>query len=143
MELMKPITGALQSCLMFVLILLIACQGMQTTVAPENRIALLQGGPHAGSWESNDVFLEYQYAKQPGTIKLNLGGHAKRGYDQLSVWVLFLDEQGKILDTKSVFNSGFRQKLTRGKGSIEKTFEIPMGTVQFAFRSMLKIREGK
>ena len=119
----KTITRALKSGLMFLLFLLVSCQGVQTTVAPENRIALLQDGPHNGSWESIDVFIEYQYVKQPGTFKLNLGGHAKRGYDQLSVWVLFLDAQGKILDTKSVFNSGFRQKLTRGKRSIEKTFE--------------------
>ena len=48
----KNITGALKSGLMFFLFLLIACQGVQTTVAPENRIALLQGGPYNGSWES-------------------------------------------------------------------------------------------
>ena len=127
---------------MFFLFLLVARQGVQTKVAPQNRIAILQGGPHNGSWESIDVFIEYQYVKQPGTLKLNYGGHAKHGYDQLSVWELFLDSQGKILDTKSIFNSGFRQKLTRDKRSFEKTFEIPVGTTQFAFQSMLKARIG-
>jgi hypothetical protein len=141
MELKKPITGALKSGLMFFLFLLIACQGLRT-VAPENRISLLQSGPHNGSWESYDVFIEYQYVKQPGTMKLNFGGYAKRGYDQLSVSVLFLDDQGKILDSKSIFNSGFRS-LTRGKDSNEKTLEVPMGTTQFSFRSFLKIRERK
>jgi len=138
----KNITGALKSGLMFLLFLLTACQGMQTTVAPERRIALHPGGPYDGSWESQDVFIQYQYVKQPGTLKLNYGGHAKRGYDQLSVWMLFLDSQGNILDTKSIFNSGFRQKLTRDKRSFEKTFEIPVGTTQFAFQSMLKERIG-
>ena len=138
----KTIIRMLKSGLIFFLFLLIACQGMQTTIAPENRIALLQGGPYNGSWESIDVFIEYQYIKQPGTFKLNLGGHAKRGYDQLSVWVLFLDAQGKILDTKSVFNSGLLQKSARGRGGIERTFEIPMGTTQFAFQSMLQERLG-
>jgi hypothetical protein len=128
--------------LMFFLFLLVACQGIRT-VAPENRISLLQGGPHSGSWESIDVFIEYQYVKQPGTIKINFGSHAKRRYDQLSVSVLFLDAQGKILDAKSVYHSGYRSKLTRGKGSNEKTLEVPMGTTHFAFQSMLKIREGK
>jgi hypothetical protein len=142
MRLKKTLTGAIKSGLIFFLFLLIACQGVQTTVAPQNRIALLQGGPHTGSWESIDVFIEYQYVKQPGTIKLNLGGHAKRGYDQLSVWVLFLDAQGKILDSKTVFNSGFRQRLTRDRSSIEKTFEIPEGTTYFSFQSELMDRIG-
>jgi hypothetical protein len=143
MKLKKSIAEGMISCLVFFLFVLAACQGIQTTIAPENRIALLQGGPHTGSWESIDVFLEYQYAKQPGTIKLNIGGHAKRKYDQLSVWVRFLDAQGKILETKSVYNSGFRQKLTSRQGRIEKTFELPMGTTQFAFQSTLKTRERK
>ena len=143
MELMRRIVGAFKSCLLFLSILLIACQGMQRTVATKDRISLIQGGPHAWTWESNDVFLDYQYVMQPGTIKLNIGGGAKRGYDQLSVWVLFLNAEGRVLEMKSVYNSGFRQKLTRGKDRIEKTFEMPMETTQFAFQSMLKIREGK
>jgi hypothetical protein len=65
------------------------CQGLQTTVAAQDRIPLLQAGPRTGSWESNDVSLEYQYVAQQGTFKLNIGGEAKRKYDQLSVWIKF------------------------------------------------------
>jgi hypothetical protein len=122
---------------------LATCQGLQTTVAAQDLIPLQQGGPHAGSWESSDVSLEYQYVAQQSSFKLNIGGNAKRSYDQLSVWIKFFDEQGKVLKTKNVYNSGFRQKLLRGKGRIEKTFEIPINSTQFAFQSMLKIREGK
>ena len=46
MELMRVIAGAFKSCLLLLSILLIACQGMQRTVAPEDRISLHQGGPH-------------------------------------------------------------------------------------------------
>ena len=123
--------------------ILAACQGLQTTVAPQDRISLLAGGPHAGSWESNDVHLEYRYVDRPDSFQLNIGGSAKRGYDQLSVWILFIDAEGKVLVTKSVFNSGFREKLPRGKGGIEKIFDRLMGSRQFAFQSMLKIREGR
>ena len=31
----------------------------------------------------------------------------------------------------------------RGKRNIERTFEIPVGTTQFAFQSMLKARIGR
>jgi hypothetical protein len=136
-------TGGIIRCLIFFSMVLVSCQGLQTTVAARDRIPLLQGGPHAGSWESNDVSLEYQYVAQEGTFKLSIGGEAKRKYDQLSVWIKFLDEQGKVLETKSVFNSGFRMELSRGKDAIEKTFGIPIGSTQFAFQSMLKDRLGR
>jgi hypothetical protein len=87
--------------------------------------------------------LEYQYVAQQGTFKLNIGGNAKRKYDQLSVRIKFFDAQGKVLETKSVFNSGFRIELSRGKDAIEKTFEIPISSTQFAFQSMLKDRVGR
>ena len=143
MQLKNSIAGGIIRCLVFFSMVLATCQGLQTTVAAQDRIPLLQGGPHTGSWESSDVILEYQYVAQEGSFKLNIGGEAKRKYDQLSVWIKFFDAQGKVLETKSVFNSGFRMELSRGKNAIEKTFEIPTGSTQFAFQSMLKDRLGR
>jgi hypothetical protein len=130
-------------CLLFFSMALVICQNSHSTFAAQDRIPLLQGGPHTGSWESNDVSLEYQYVAQAGTFKLSIGGEAKRKHDQLSVWIKFFDAQGKVLETKSVFNSGFRMQLSRDKDAIEKTFEIPTGSTQFAFQSMLKERLGR
>ena len=140
MELKKATMGAFKYCLLFLSILLIACQSLQR-VAPKDRIALLEGGPHAGSWESNDVFLEYQYVRQTRTIKFDISIKAKRKFDQLSVWVSFLDTEGKILETKSVYNTGYRLRSSgkrRYKGSVQKTFEMPMETNHLAFRSLLQ-----
>ncbi len=116
------------------------------TVAPERRIPLFKDTLQKGSWESSEVTLEYQYVKQTGVIQLSVTGQAKRGYDQLSVWVLFVDAQGKVLDTQSIFNSGFRtqDKATkREKGTIEKTFEMPLATTHIAFQSNLIPRSGR
>jgi hypothetical protein len=143
MKLKNSLAVGVIRCLLFFSMVLGTSQGLQSTVAAQNLIPLQQGGPHAGSWESSDVSLEYQYVAQQNSFKLNIGGKAKRGYDQLSVWIKFFDEQGKVLETKNVYNSGFRQKFSRGKGGIEKTFEIPINSTQFAFQSRLKIREGK
>ena len=120
MKLKNYKAGGIIRCLLFFSMVLATCQGLQTTVAAQDRIPLLQGGPHAGSWESNDVSLEYQYVAQEGSFKLNIGGNAKRKYDQLSVWIKFFDAQGKVLETKSVFNSGFRMELSRGKDTIRE-----------------------
>ena len=143
MQLKSLIARRIIRWLLFFSMVLFTCQALQKTIAAQDRIPLLQGGPHTGAWESNDVSLEYQYVAQEGTFKLNIGGEAKRKYDQLSVWIKFFDAQGKVLETKSVFNSGFRMQLSRGKDVIEKTFEIPVSSTQFAFQSMLKDRVGR
>ena len=143
MQSKNSIAGGIIRCLLFFSIVLVICQGLQTTAAARDLIPIRQGGPHTGSWESSDVLLDYQYVVEQGTFKLNIGGKAKRGYDQLSVWIKFVDPQGKVLEKKSVYNSGFRRKLLRDKGRIEKTFEIPTSSTQFTFHSMLMERTGK
>jgi len=145
------IPEALKCMFVMLSILLIAFQSScvgpgQMTVAPERRIPLLKDTPHEGSWESSDVALEYQYVEQTGVIQLSVTGKAKRKFDQLTVWVLFLDAQGKVLETKSIYNSGFRtvDKATkREKGTIEKTFKMPLETTNIAFRSSVKPRVGR
>ena len=129
--------------LVFFLMVLITCQGLQTAVAARDLFPLQQGGPHTGAWESSDVVVDFKYVAQQGSFKLDIGGKAKRGYDQLSVWIKFTDAQGKVLEKKSVYNSGFRQKLLRAQGRIEKTYEIPPNTTQFTFHSMLQLRQGR
>ncbi len=151
---MKSKKGILEvfNCKFVILsILLIAfqssCAGLgQMTVAPERRIPLFKDTLQKGSWESSDVTLQYQYVKQTGVIQLSVTGQAKRGYDSLTVWVLFVDAQGKVLDTQSIYNSGFRtqDKATkREKGTIEKTFKMPLATTDIAFESSLQTRVGR
>jgi len=124
-----------------------SCAGPgQRTVAPERRIPLFKDTLQQGSWESSDVTLQYQYVKQTGVIQLSVTGQAKRGYDQLTVWVLFVDAQGKVLQTQNIYNSGFRtqDKATkREKGTIEKTFQMPLATTDIAFESSLQTRVGR
>jgi len=143
MQLKNPVAGGIIRCLLFFSMVLVGWQVLQTTVAAQDLIPIREGGPHAGSWESSDVLLDYQYVAEQGTFKLNIGGKAKQGYDQLSVWIKFVSPQGKVLQKKSVYNSGFRQKLLRDRGRIEKTFEIPTNTTQFTFHSMLMERVGR
>ena len=63
---------------------------------------------------------------------------AKTKLDQLSVWVSFLDTEGKILETKNIYNSGFRSDSSmnrRFEANVEKTFAVPEGTYHLAFQS--------
>ena len=147
----KIILEAFKCMFMLLAILLAAFQSScvssgQMAVASESRIPLIKGSPHEGSWESSDVTLKYQYVEQADVIQLSVTGKAKHGFDQLTVSVLFLDAQGKVLETKSIYNSGFRivDKATkREKGTIEKTFKMPLETTNIAFRSSSKPRVGR
>ena len=113
------------------------------TVAPEKRIPLSKDSPQEGSWESYDVALKYQFVEKTGVIQLSVTGKAKRGYDQLLLWVKLVDAEGKVLETKNIYNSGYQSGLSRGKahkGKIEKTFELPPETTAIAFQSSLTPR---
>ncbi len=126
MELMRVIIGAFKSCLLFLSILLIACQGVQRTVAPEDRISLRQGGPHTGIWESNTILLEYQYYKLSGEFKLSVQAKVKTQvrYDGIKVHVLFVDAEGRVLVRKEV-----------GVYRLDNTFEIPPETAFISFNA--------
>ena len=134
--------GAFKILLFFVIILVFvalnSCATGGHTVAPENRIAVVPDQPQKGTWESKNVALEYEFVKEAGTLGLFIDGRTKRRLDQVALWVLFLDSEGRLIERESVFNSGFRTQRTsarRMEGTIERAFEVPEGTKYLAFQS--------
>ena len=124
----------------FLAFLLIACAGVQV-IEPEARISLRGGGPHTETWESSDVILKYEYVNEPGLITMIIDGKAKGKYDRLTVWVFFLDAEGKVLQSRTVFNTGYLAQAPTDRpreGSTKITFEVPMETKKLAFRSDTK-----
>jgi hypothetical protein len=116
------------------------------TVAPENRIPLIQDTPQEGTWESKHVVLAYEIVKKAGTIGLIIDGKTKRRLDQIIVSVLFLDKEGRLLERETVFNSGFRTERTRKRrmeGIIERAFELPPETSYLAFQSQEQPYRGR
>jgi len=87
MEFKKVVWRAFKGSFLPLLLFLIACPGMQKTVTPEDRISLLNGGPHSGNCESRTILLDYQYYKHSGEIKFYSGGF-RRGTFQKSQLVL-------------------------------------------------------
>ena len=119
---------------------------VQRTVAPQNRIPLTRDTQQGGSWESSDASLEYQFLKQSGITKLSVRGRARAKYDQFTVSVLFLDADGKILERRSIYNSGFRGEPTpkkRFRRDFENTLEIPPEATHMAFQSSLRPYVGR
>ena len=109
------------------------------TVAPEDRIPLVKDNPQQGTWDSQHVVLEYELVKEGNAVGLIIDGRTKRRLDQIVVWVLFLDNGGKLLERETVFNSGFRTlrtKARRMEGTIERAFEVSAGAKYIAFQSV-------
>ncbi len=134
----------------FVIVLVFAalnsCATSGHTVAPENRIAVVPDQPQKGTWESKNVALEYEFVKEGGVLGLFIDGRTKRRLDQVALWVLFLDSEGRLIERETVFNSGFRSKRTRARrmeGTIERAFEVPEGTKYLAFQSKEKPYRGR
>lgn len=122
------------------------CATSGHTVAPENRIAVVPDQPQKGTWESKNVALEYEFVKEGGVLGLFIDGRTKRRLDQVALWVLFLDSEGRLIERETVFNSGFRSKRTRARrmeGTIERAFEVPEGTKYLAFQSKEKPYRGR
>lgn len=126
MQFKKAMIRAFKNGLFFLSIALIACQGVQRTVAPEDRISLRQGGPHTGIWESKTILLEYQYYKMSGEFKLSVQVKvsAKVRYDGLKVHLLFVDAEGRVLERKEV-----------AVYQLDNTFEMPPKAIYFSFQA--------
>ena len=140
------ITAVSKNILLLLSFLLLAFQSScstpgQRTIAPQNLIPLTRDAQQGGSWESNDASLEYHYIKASGITKLSVRGRARAKYDQFTVSVLFLEADGKILERRSVYNSGFRGEPTQKKRlrrDFESTHEIPPEATHMAFQSSLR-----
>lgn len=144
-------THVFKILLLFLIILVFASQNScstsrSMTIAPENRIPVIPDKPQQGKWESIHVVLEYQLVEKAGTIGLIIDGRTRRRLDQVVLWVLFLDKEGRLLERETVFNSGFRTERVRARrmeGTIERAFEVPPETNYLAFQSMEKPYRGR
>ena len=133
MRLKKISISALICGLLFTTVFLLACASTPGTVARDDRISLLDGGPHTGTWESRNVSLDYRYSKQSGAIQLRVSPRAKRQFSELTIWVLFVDAKGNVLENQEVYSIGTRP----GSPLLENKFEIPSGTTYLSFNSRL------
>ena len=122
----RAMMKAFKNSLLFLSLALIACQGVQRTVAPEDRISLHAGGPHTGIWESTTIRLEYQYYKLSDEFKLSVQAKVKTEirYDSIKVWVLFVDAEGRILERNEV-----------GVYRLDNTFKMPPEVTYISFHA--------
>ena len=118
-------------------------------VGEADRIALKEGGPHRGSWQTRDVIITYEYTKDARSLQISgvveLSGHLKTGFpilEYMYVNVISL-ENGFVLDSKDIKTFGYRRHLDyMGKMAFKTRLELSEGAVAVAFSYSGTVKEG-
>ena len=123
------------SIFLAILFLCIGCGGTQ--IKKDRWIPLTSGTPVQGTQRSVDGVVTYEYTYQrsdsDGRGQLDISGTVTPAakLESLDVYINFLDTEGKIIDLKSIYNSG------TGRGTPKRTFtytfDTPPGTQSIAF----------
>ena len=120
------------------------------SVKAKNRIALEEGGPHEGRWQTRDVAIDYAYQINDNNLEISgvveLAAFLKTGFttlDHLYLSINLLDVEGKVLETKGIKSFGHQSWiLTMGAMSFTCRLEPPEGTAAIAFSYKGRVTEG-
>jgi hypothetical protein len=111
-------------------------------VTQKNFMVLLKEGDQKGVWKTNELEITYQYQMTPETMKIAgttelLGGFAIgfSSIKHLSVYLLFLDDQGIVIENALIYSAGNHRPIDTIPMVFEKTIPIPDGsrTISFAY----------
>lgn len=111
-------------------------QGNTVTKVPV--VALQGGGPHAGTWKTFDLVMDYQYKQNGGVLDISgqfaLSEHYRMTYDTVSriyVYLFFLDKDSRVLETVDFPDTGISR--IEDSQSFSRTYKVPAGTTGVSF----------
>lgn len=117
---------------------LCACQSSQLSytgrvVSEERRIVILGGGPHSGSWQTDDLKLDYEYRQAQQSF--NIAGAVNFRHPKV-IWtfrldVHFADSTGAIIESRNLVAGGNRQMIDTL--SFEENLNIPSNAANMSF----------
>jgi hypothetical protein len=152
----KKILIASRLPMLFLLInLCIACVG-GTSLSPgawveeEDRISILDGGPHEGSWQTRDLLIHYQYRETTSSLQITgvieFASYIQKNFrtlEHLKLNIHFLEANGIVLDTKRIKAFGYRRFFDLlGQMSFNSRFDLTQDTVGFGFSYHGRVTEG-
>ena len=120
-----------------------------TEIEAGKRVPLVKGSQQTGEWKVFEFIMDYKYlytsSKEgaPGTIKFS--GSLKKsagGLDSLSIWIYLLDGNGRVLERKSLYDSGFKAERSM-KRSFTVTLATPPETTGISFKHLAHESRGR
>jgi hypothetical protein len=140
---------------LLLLVTLVACQSngptmFDQTIPPERQIPLAEGGPHKGQADASSAVVAYAYKQLTSSrpdVNLELKGQiisVDRNIDQVNIYLLALDGQGKSISRTVVFASGYRRSVYfRRSWRFEKFVSLPPETAAMAFHAYTRRSRGR
>ena len=135
--------------------LFVACAGGTALspgawVAEADRIAVLDGGPHKGHWQTRDLTINYEYQEAVKNLQVSgvieLASYIPMGFntlEYLKLYIHFLEADGTVLDTRSIKIFGYRRYLDYiGEMSFNHRYDLTENTVSFAFSYSGRVTQG-
>ena len=137
--------------LMIIAFTITGCGGRMFTykgnkVTQKDLMVLLKDGNQQGVWKTNELAITYQYQMTPETLKFAgttelVGGFVVgfRWITRLSVYLLFLDSQGIVMENVLIYSLGNHRATDGVPMDFESTIPIPVGarTISFAYEGVL------
>lgn len=135
---------------------LIACAGGGTSLSPgawvpeEDRIALQDGGPHKGTWKTNDLSINYEQQAATSSLQVRgvveLGNRLTMGFSVLdNLWlnIHLLDAGGTVLEMQRIRGFGaFRSMRVLGDLNFDGQFKLTQDVVAFSFSYSGSVSDG-
>ncbi len=133
-----------------------ACQSdgrpvFDKTMPLDQRIALLDGGPHAGTADTGTTVVAYEYTRQPSPpseVVVHVKGHildVRISSTMVNIYLLALESDGNVLLRRMLYASGFRSRSVyfRQTWSFDKTLSLPPETAALAIDSETRMSRGR
>jgi len=126
------------------------CSVVGLTVPAERRIQLVRGEIQEGVWKALGLSVTYGYRinqkdlSLPGSIEIAGGVKYDFGStDSMDVWINFLDEEGKILNRRILYSSGYKTGRDGNKGRLfNEKLKTPPMTAGISFSHVAMLRSG-
>ena len=110
------------------------------TITQQDHMVQLQQGDQQGVWKTNELALNYHYQLTPEALKIsgtvNLVGGFATGFssvDRLVVQLLFLDNQGTVIDNVIVYSADYHHSTKYIPMNFDRTIHIPANTHAISF----------
>ncbi len=120
------------------------------TIPPNRWIQLMDGGPHTGKANAGSAVLAYSYERLPSSkpdVSLSIEGQILSvigDVEQVNIYVLGLDGQGKAISRTVVFASGYKRSVYfRQSWGFQKYVTLPPETAAMAFHTYTKRSRGR
>ena len=121
------------------------------TMPPDQRIPLLDGGPHAGRADTGSTVVAYEYTRQPSStseVVVHVKGQildVRISSFSVNIYLLALEGDGNVILRKVLYASGFKSRSVyfRRSWSFDKTLTLPPETQALAIDSETRASRGR